>query len=140
MASESALWGHEFDFLATDVDGFTAVLSTAGYGPVPVEVAARVKVEDSLVDLLGDLSPVCSAVVEVVDRGDTSFWEKIAERGVYTFDWQVWDGPYRRVCLPSEPILADDHPFDLSGAVILPVRFSEVVELDLANLAVECDE
>ncbi len=99
----------------------------------------RVKEEDSLVELLGGMPQLCSAVVELADYGDTSCWEKFAERGVYTFDWQVWDGPYRRLCLPSQPLLAGGQPLDLSGTVSLPVQFSEVTKLDLARLGVVCD-
>lgn len=79
------------------------------------------------------------AVVELADCGDTSFWEKFAERGLYAFDWKVWDGPYQRVCLPSEPVLADEHPLDLSGAFALPLCFRVAREVDLFRLGVECD-
>lgn len=134
------LRGHEFDFLCIDRDGAVAVLSSAGYGPVPLSSLSRHEVETYAIESLSSRSPI--ADVRMADRkhrGDLSFWVGLSARGVYCYDWQHWSGPYRLVCTPSIKLAASQVAQLLpSGEDLLelPCRFAETAEIDLQAIGV----
>lgn len=77
------LRGHEFDFPCIDWDGAVAVLSSAGYGPVPLSSLSRHEVETYAIESLSSRSPI--ADVRMADRkrrGDLSFWVGLSARGL----------------------------------------------------------
>ncbi len=97
-------WGIEFDWLGVDQHGRVGLFSSAGYGQVPAAVMDVVDALDAEFERLDEL-PVVGSFVERPSRaGDFSDWVSVAERGIYGFDWRVWDGPYMRVTVPSHPL------------------------------------
>ncbi|MEV4261705.1 hypothetical protein [Kribbella sp. NPDC049584] len=77
--NRSELWGWEWDFLAVDKTGQVAVLSSAGYGPIPPAVlAGRASVERAM-DELARLPATTNAVPANPDRdGNYSDWYDIS--------------------------------------------------------------
>lgn len=149
MTSLSDLAGIEFDYVVSDLDEHVAVLSHAGFGPIPLEIGRRIEVEIERVQRLAALTPTGRAVrglgfaVRAWSRKlDDSFWRTLAERGVYGFDWQTSKGPYRRLVRPSRPRLVTDLTRALGDAPVLrlPVRFGRTRAIRLRALGVPCHD
>ncbi|WUJ68530.1 hypothetical protein OG809_25890 [Kribbella soli] len=135
--TRSELWGREWDFLAVDQCGQVAVLSTAGYGPIPPAVlAARETVERAIDDLMRQ-PVITSAVPTDPDRsGNYSDWYAVSARGFYAFDWHVWHGPYEPIATPADPLHVEHLPDVLRsacGLLRIPQSFAEITSLQLAE-------
>jgi hypothetical protein len=46
-------------------------------------------------------------VAMFTSAGDFSSWLTTAQRGFFTYDWTVWHGPYKRLAIPSVPIILE---------------------------------
>ena len=135
--NRSELWGREWDFLAVDKTGQVAVLSSAGYGPIPSAVLASRETVERAVDAVMRLPVTTSAVPTDPERGGNySDWYDISSRGFYTFDWHVWHGPYELIATPAEPLHVDHLPDVLRsacGLLRIPQSFAEIATLHLAE-------
>jgi hypothetical protein len=87
-------FGIEFDCLAVDPENRVALLSSAGYGPVPKAVLAHVGEVDNAVETILRWPSRGEFVSEADVTGDCTDWFEIAARGLYAYDFRVWDGPY----------------------------------------------
>ena len=101
MALRDQFEGREFDWFAVDSAGYIAHFSTAGFGPVPIIILETFSTADLLPDEILRLSPQSGAVGHL--PGDLTDWLSMAARGLHSFDWQHWDGPYRRAATPETP-------------------------------------
>ena len=122
-----ALEGGEFDWFAVDADGHVGHFSTAGFGPIPKAVLNefdRVKGLDERLMALPVNGEAKGHLPGTIDD-----WLEMARRGLYSYDWQHWKGPYRRAATPSLPLLVDHLPTELRDAVevvhLVGVRFPE---------------
>ena len=120
----------EYDWLATDLDGFVANISTAGFGPIPQAV------EDAAIDFaqvddrLSRLPEVCNVDPDVGGPYQTKELLDIARRGIFVYDWAHTPGVYQVVGRPMVPLPANEFG-DLvvqawAANITLPIRFSEV--------------
>jgi hypothetical protein len=119
--------GGEFDWFAVDCEGHIGHFATAGFGPVPSAVLARLdelrKLDERVLSLpaIGEATGHLSCVIDD--------WLDMARRGLFAYDWQHWSGPYLRAATPSAPILIDQLPTGLRESVRLVewpgVRFTE---------------
>jgi hypothetical protein len=118
--------GTEFDWFAVDADGFVALMSSAGFGPIPDCVFERFdeqrRIEEFFTHLAGHPT-----------MGD---WDRMLESlsvsGVFVYDWKHWDGPYLRLGIPQLPqrIEGLGFPSELRDAfAAVPERFSIRTEL-----------
>jgi hypothetical protein len=127
-------WGIEFDWLGVDRHGHVAVFTTAGYGPVPVDVNQHFADVDAALDRVGQL-PVTGSVGTVVRRsadGDYSEWHAYSAKGFYAYDWRVWNGPYQRLSSPTVPVSISQLPVELQAAArfaVFPVSFANEPEI-----------
>lgn len=141
MVDRELLRGAEFDFLCIDQDGAVAVLSSAGYGPVPLSSLAHHQIETDAIESLSGRRPIADVTMADLNRGgDLSFWVNLSARGVYCYDWQHWSGPYRLVCTPSTRMEASEVALLLPPGhdpVELPCRFAESASIDLQVIGVE---
>ncbi|MEU4390714.1 hypothetical protein [Kribbella sp. NPDC023855] len=132
-ATRSDLWGREWDFLAVDSAGHVAVLSSAGYGPIPEPVLAAREVVERADDAIAALPTITRAVPESPRReGNLSDWYSLSERGLFAYDWRIWHGPYERIASPAEPLVVDSLPDPVQAAARLlqiPYLFAGVAEL-----------
>jgi hypothetical protein len=119
--------GREFDWFAVDGDGYVGHFATAGYGPVPTAVLDRFNELRELDGRVSGLPVVGAAVGHLPGRIDD--WLAMAQRGLFSYDWQHWSGPYRRAATPSVPVRVTELPDELRALVRVVewpgVRFAE---------------
>jgi hypothetical protein len=140
MVDRQALEGGEFDWFAVDADGHVGHFSTAGYGPIPKSVLRHYgqikKLNEHLLAL-----PV-NGEAQGHLPGTIDDWLEMARRGLFSYDWQHWKGPYRRAATPSSPLTVDHLPTALQAAVkvvhLTGVRFAESFALRPEELC-ECE-
>jgi hypothetical protein len=129
------LWGWEWDFLAVDVVGQVAILSSAGYGAIPEPVlAAREAVERAIAAVASMPSATHAIQAEHGRDGDYSDWYTLSLRGFYTYDWHHYRGPYELISAPGEPLALSALPPSVrSAAAILtiPHAFADSAQLHL---------
>jgi hypothetical protein len=105
--SREAFVGREFDWFAVDVAGHVGHFSTAGFGPVPLPVLDRL--DEARADELWSLGkrllelPVTGRATGHLP-GRIDDWLEFGRRGLFSFDWQLWPGPYLRAATPSIPL------------------------------------
>ena len=124
--------GIEFDWLGVDRHGHVAAFSTAGYGPVPVEVNQHHADVDVALDQIRELPVTGSAIVQHRGGGDYSDWYAYSAKGFYAYDWQVWAGPYQRISSPTVPISINQLPTELRAVAHFaefPVSFADEPEI-----------
>ena len=114
-------FGTEFDWFAVDSKGFVALMSSAGYGPIPDCVFEHFEGQRRIEEFFARL----------VGQPLTDDWDRmllsLAASGVFIYDWQHWDGPYRRLGMPSVPQRLDELgiPAELRQALaVVPECFS----------------
>jgi hypothetical protein len=131
--SRQAFEGREFDWFAIDTAGHIGHFSTAGYGPVPVAILDRLDTPQtdelwSLGTRLLDLPVIGVASGHLPGKIDD--WREMARRGLFSFDWQHWSGPYVRAATPGVPVTVAALPAELQaivGLVLWPgIRFAEL--------------
>lgn len=90
--------GTEFDWFAADSDGFVALMSSAGHGPIP----------DCVFDRFDDQQQIEEYFAYLVGHPLMDDWARmillLSPCGVFVYDWKHWDGPCRRQGLPSVPV------------------------------------
>ncbi len=131
--SREAFEGGKFDWFAVDGAGHIGHFATTGFGPVPVPILARLDAgqTDELWDLqdrvLG-LPIIGSATGHLPGRIDD--WLEMARRGLFSYDWKHWSGPYRLAATPSTPIRVTKLPIEIHDPICLVVwpnvRFAEL--------------
>ena len=123
--------GEEFDWFAVDARGCVGHFSTAGFGPLPSRLLERLDGgrRDAVWNLgarILALPVIGTATVHL--RGERGDWLAQARRGLFSYDWRHWKGPYRRAATPDLPVLLEDLPSDireLLGLVTWPeLRFA----------------
>ncbi|WP_437825296.1 hypothetical protein [Sorangium sp. So ce1153] len=111
--------GMEFDWLASDSDGYVALFSTAGGGYAPDEFLRDTDAHDAAIDVV--LASPASTVARFAPElapGLKNTWRMVAERGLFAFDSDPHGGPCRMVAAPVDPIRVVD----------LPRRVNDIVE------------
>ncbi|MGV3755076.1 MAG: hypothetical protein ACO1QS_06815 [Verrucomicrobiota bacterium] len=126
MKKRSDYQGLEFDWFAVDSDGFIALMSSAGFGPIPDGVFERFDGQQNIEDFLS--RHIGSRTSDDLLRIQRS----LALAGVFTYDWKHWDGPYLRFAVPPQPKRFDELGItaDLKDAFVsVPERFCASAEL-----------
>lgn len=122
----------ELDWLACDADGFVALFSSAGFGPVPEELPAMVEAIDAALDRIKAL-PLTGDEASA-DTTDPDEWTAAAQRGFFAFDWAHDHDRYEIEALPKRPLrldqIQDEVIREIVSRVRIPVRFSHVRWVD----------
>ncbi len=116
----SEIWGIEWDWFASDLDGSIAFLSSGGSGQVPPVVIADEPLIDELLQVLG------------IEYNSQS-WAKAAECGLFAYDVDVNGGPYRRIAMPDLACTASTLPEKFRAMllrVVIPGHFTQMEEID----------
>jgi hypothetical protein len=120
----SSLRGMDFSWLAADGEGHVAWLVTFGSAVVPPWVDRNAAAYDDVEEALATLS-----VRGGVSGGDEARyvreWLDVARRGVFGYDWSVYDGPYQLIGRPDHPIHVGELPPALA-ALALRSRFKHL--------------
>ncbi len=120
MKNRSDYQGLEFDWFAVDSDGFIALMSSAGFGPIPDGVFERFDGQRNIEEFLSRL--IGSRTSDDLLR----IQQSLSLAGVFTYDWKHWDGPYLRFAVPPQPKRFDELGItaDLKDAFVsVPERF-----------------
>jgi hypothetical protein len=131
--------GVELDWLAVDIRGHVALLSSSGQGPIPRVVVDRLPDVEAAIEAL-PLLPILGPCAESpTGGGNYGFWIEPCRRGLFGFDWgPVSVGPYARVTVPSLPVLIDQISavavHKAAKLVKLAVDFGRVAALASQNL------
>lgn len=67
--------------------------------------------------------------------GDYSAWYAISARGLFAYDWKVWNGPYELIAKPEQPLTVDQLPREVRQAatvLLLAEPFAETDEIRLS--------
>ncbi|MDC0676493.1 hypothetical protein [Sorangium atrum] len=126
--SADEILGLEFDWLASDADGYVALFSTAGGGYAPDEFLRDTDAHDAAIDaVLASPASTVARFAPELPPGLKNMWRMVAERGLFAFDSDPHGGPYRVVAAPVDPIRIVDLPrgvIDIAGRLKLrQVRF-----------------
>jgi hypothetical protein len=135
MKKRSDFEGIELDWVAVDSDGFVALISSAGSGPVPDDVFERYEGQSQVVDVLEKLAGLTGSMDWLLHV------DRLSAAGVFAYDCKDCSPPYRRLATPSEPKTIEDFGFGQNlrdSFVALPVRFMDCAELH-PELLLKCD-
>jgi len=119
----SPLAGIDFSWLAVDRDGHVAWLVTAGSAVVPPWVKGDPDDFDEAEALLA--LPVRGGVPPIDASSALAQWLETARRGVFAYDWSVYDGPYKLIARPANPIQVTGLPIVLAE-LALRTRFKHL--------------
>jgi hypothetical protein len=133
-----AIAGVEYFWLATDGVGNVAMFSTAGGGFAPDLFLANVDAHDDAIERIRRLVPSTRPrKAPLPDTGD-NVWRELAERGLFTFDSDVFGGPYVLESAPVDSVNILALPPDVAQvAASIQYRnldFGNVVSIDKALL------
>ena len=139
-AMRSEIEGYEFDWFAVDAEGRVGHFSTAGHGAVPKVVLEHISQTESLTEGLLDLPVIGQATGYLA--GNITDWLEMANRGVYSFDWQHSNGAYRLAATPSSELKVGALPEAMQASLRIVkfsrLRFHEVTEV-WAERECECE-
>jgi hypothetical protein len=131
--------GREFDWFAVDGSGHIGHFATAGCGPVPAAVRARLAELRDMDERVLNLPTIGDATGHL--PGQIEDWLEMAKRGLFAYDWKHWSGPYRRAATPSRPITVVDLGKELRHIIALvtwpDVCFADAMEIRPEKLC-EC--
>jgi hypothetical protein len=125
----------DFEWYAVDRKGQLAFLTSAGFGPVPLLVFRSQEVYYRAAGYFRSLPSRCGYTLFASGPYDWSCWIKVAEQGLYSYDWNAPAGqyvpgyPYKIMTSPKEPLTVSGLPADVQSW-ISPIRFN--VEFDTA--------
>lgn len=120
--------GSDFEWYAIDCKGQLALLTTAGFGPVPALVFQSKEAYYRAADYFHSLPIRCGHVLYASGPYDWSSWIKAAEQGLYGYDWDAASSqyvpghPYKIITSPKTPITLLDLPAEVQSWVSL-IRF-----------------
>jgi hypothetical protein len=110
----------ELDWFAADESGFVALMSSAGYGPIPDCVFQKFEQQRQIEEQF-------SKLVGFSTSGDLIRAKRsLSKLGVFSYDWKHWKGPYRRIGFPLRPRRMDTLGFSAElrdSFALLPKRF-----------------
>ncbi|MFB9684938.1 hypothetical protein [Amycolatopsis plumensis] len=134
--------GIEFDWLAVDSSGALAVLTSAGYGPVPKAVSEHAEAVDAALERINTWPQVGDSISQPSETGDYTDWRDLAARGFYAYDWKDSSGPYVRLAVPTTPLTVDNlTDTGIMQIVVLArftVDFASATRLTLTDLDDDC--
>jgi len=109
--SPEEILGREYDWIASDGDGYIGFFATAGGGYAPPEFLEDTDVHDRAIDAIRTTTACTSLGTPPAQaEGDLSTWTQMAERGIFAFDADSFGGPYRLVAAPAIPVRVDELP------------------------------
>lgn len=131
-----AYQGVEFDWVACDAAGQLGYFSTAGFGPIPSTVLSVANTSEDVENLVRTL-PVCTTAIVVSKvQHDITDWIRVAERGLFAFDWRLESAAYELIARPVTPAVAEDTATairSLSRQVLLSMNFATMKSIKVSE-------
>jgi len=100
--------GYEFDWFAIDSAGCVGHFSTAGYGAFSTSI--NVELHDKISDYFKNFNVSSGYQLKANSKGRLDDWIHMASCGLYSYDWQHWEGPYQLIAIPMKPVKVNDLP------------------------------
>jgi hypothetical protein len=108
----------EFDWFALDREGYVGHFSSGGGHILPQIVRSYLSEQLTLDKYFMELSLSKSAQLVRTDENRED-WLKMAQRGLYSFDFNHWNGPYILIAKPDKPISKSDLPTEIAKTLEL---------------------
>lgn len=120
----AARGGLDFDWLASDAEGYVALFASAG-GEIPPDAVLRDLAAH--VRALGVLlaAPASTRALFAPSGGGEGRWRAAAERGLFVYRCSPAGGPYRLVAAPETPVRVL-HLAAGPGLLVQALRFSQL--------------
>jgi hypothetical protein len=135
--SPEDILGIEYDWVASDGEGYVGFFSTAGGGYAPSEFLRDTDSHDRAIEAIGALKARTSvAFLRAPAKGDLATWTRMAERGLFAFDADVFGGPYKLVAAPAIPVQIHELPAS-AVQVARSLRFLHLSFRSARELAIE---
>ena len=136
MKKRSDFYGVEFEWFATDPEGFVAVMCSAGYGSIPDLVFQQLEKQRCIEEQVTKLNGYS------INAEWKSALLAFSAAGIFVYEWKHWKGPYQRLGVPQFPQRLDELGFlaELKDAFItIPKSFRKCGELQ-AELLLPCTD
>jgi hypothetical protein len=134
--SSEDILGLEYDWIACDGAGCVGFFTTAGGGYAPAEFLSDTDVHDRAIEAIGAMQLRTSVLLRASEEGDLTPWTRMAERGLFAFDADVFGGPYRLIAAPAIPLQVHELP-DYAAQVARQLRFTHLRFTDARELSAE---
>lgn len=141
-AKPSDLYAWEdYEWYATDADGFVAVFTTAGIGPIPLSVLSVRPLADAFAEAVWQL-PARGRATMLVSLPTPDDYIHFASRGFFAYDWhdvhRSWKTHrYEMLSRPDTPIHVSELPEQfqalLRGTTFGNVSFADSRKLDVVE-------
>jgi hypothetical protein len=118
-------------WLGVDLQGHVAVFTTAGFGPVPMEIDQHLADVEAAVVQVEQLPVIGSANYTGQPASGCYIPVDYSVRGFYVYDWEAYrtyDGPYTQMASPAVPVSVSQLPAEVRAVAQLvkfPVKFAD---------------
>ncbi|HMF19985.1 MAG TPA: hypothetical protein VKE98_22455 [Gemmataceae bacterium] len=118
----------DFEWYAVDDKGQVALLTSAGFGAIPLQVFLDRDIYYSAREYFNSLPHRCGSKLFVNDSSNLSSWRDVVHRGLFSYDWSNSAGqytpgkPYTLIAAPQKPITLFELPTSVAEYVS-PIRF-----------------
>ncbi len=126
--------GYEFDWYAVDSEGHIGHFATAGFGPIPAKV--NIAEQFSLQEFFNSLEEVTECELLVGKEESFKDWIYTARRGLFSYDWKHWKGPYLMIARPKKALKLSELP-TWAQTVCQKICFKELSFQNHLSIAVE---
>lgn len=131
--------GYEYDWLACDINGHVALLSTGGNGYAPRAFINAIDVYDKAIEHMLNLSETTTCdIYPKIAEGCVNTWKEASKRGVYGYDTNYEDEGYSLVSKPKKPIVVDQLPFEIAVVIkqvcLGSVSFQDKLKISKAEI------
>lgn len=126
----------DLDWFALDKDGHIAHLTSAGWGSVP---RYFIEFPDKLCDLSSLFQAMPASTIPMLTsypdlRYNWNDFKEMASKGLFSFDYQVYKGPYVLVAKPSIPLNSQTLPTEIQQTLekvqVLELCFNEIAHFN----------
>jgi hypothetical protein len=106
----------DFEWYAVDHKGHVAFLTSAGFGAIPMAVFRDKEMYYKAAEYFRSLPLRCGHVLAASGSYDWSSWTRVADQGLFGYDWNTSAGqyvpgcPYKLMAAPETPITLSDLP------------------------------
>ncbi|MFC1610821.1 putative metal-binding motif-containing protein [Myxococcota bacterium] len=132
--------GGEFTWLARDPADHIAAFCVKTEGPVPTAIVSEPELADRTYEAVDALAPTGLCSPTRYAEGETYYAGRLAERGVYAYDWNPTFGLYVLISKPTVPLvytdLRDREARNAIAKILFGNHFATAEALGLENLAV----
>lgn len=114
----------EFDWFGIDMNGCIIHFSSAGYGTIPLMVREKPNLHFKVAEYLTQL-PKNTEAIQMGGKGNLNDWLQTAQRGLFSYDFKHWSGPYAIIYRPVLPINLENLSNEIKD-ILSTIQFENV--------------